>query len=307
MTITERIDRTTFIPEEYRGTVIPVPKSVKVELTSRCNYKCSFCAHGHLDGKHRDMDFQFFKCLARGMREAGVEELGLFYIGESMLYPHLVEAVKYAKEIGYPYVFLTSNGSLATPTLLQNLMIAGLDSLKWSLNFSDSLQFTEIAGVKRSIYDKVLENIKVAHALRNGGGYKTRLYASSIQYDGEQLQKMQQVVEDVRPYVDEHYWLPLYSFGGVTGDSKAVHGNPGRAGALRPPLPCWSVFKEGHVTCDGLLSACCFDSSNTWEMADLREVDFVEGWNSVAYQGLRKRHLEGDVHGTPCETCIYGK
>lgn len=305
MTITERIDQTTFIPDEYRRVVIPVPKSVKVELTSRCNYKCSFCAHGHLSGKHRDMDFQFFKCLVDSMLEAGVEELGVFYIGESTLYPHLADAIEYAKSSGMPYVFLTTNGSLATPSLLQKLMIAGLDSLKWSLNFSDSRQFSDIAGVKSSIYDKVLENIKVAHALRDGGGYKTRLYASSIRYDGEQLERMEKIVEEVKPYVDEHYWLPLYSFGGVTGDSKSVAGNPGRFEMMRPALPCWSVFKEGHVTCDGLLSACCFDSSDGWAMADLKEVSFKDGWNSLAYQYLRGRHLSGDVHGTPCEKCIY--
>ena len=307
MTITERIDRTTFIPEEYRHTVIPMPKSVKVELTSRCNYKCSFCAHGHLKGKGVDMDLGFFKCLVQGIREAGVEELGVFYIGESMLYPHLVEAVRYAKEIGFPYVFLTSNGSLATVPLLQALMSAGLDSLKWSLNFSDPMQFREIAGVKQSVFERVLANIKAARALRDIGGYKTRLYASSIRYDGEQFQRMEKVVQDVLPYVDEHYWLPLYSFGGVTGDTKSVAGNPGRHDAMRPPLPCWSVFKEGHVTCDGMLSACCFDSSNAWAMADLTEVPFAEGWNSIAFQYLRGRHLDGDVHDTPCETCIYGR
>jgi MoaA/NifB/PqqE/SkfB family radical SAM enzyme len=252
------------------------------------------------------MDFQFYKCLVDSMLDAGVEELGVFYIGESMLYPHLVDAVKYAKDKGMPYVFLTSNGSLASSKILQGLMGAGLDSLKWSLNFSDSLQFSEIAGVKQSIFDMVLTNIKIARALRDAGGYKTRLYASSIMYEGAQLLRMERVVEEVKPYVDEHYWLPLYSFGGVADNSQAVSGNPGRYGAMRPPLPCWSVFKEGHVTCDGMLSACCFDSSNDWAMADLREVSFVEGWNSIAYRELRKRHLEGDVRGTPCESCIYG-
>jgi mRNA-degrading endonuclease toxin of MazEF toxin-antitoxin module len=46
-------------------------------------------------------------------------------------------------------------------------------------------------------------------------------------------------------------------------------GNQGRVGALRKPLPCWSLFTEGHVTHDGRLSACCFDHDGRFEMGDL--------------------------------------
>ena len=37
---------------------------------------------------------------------------------------------------------------------------------------------------------------------------------------------------------------------------ETVGGNPGRLDAMRPPMPCWAVFKEGHITHDGKLSAC---------------------------------------------------
>ncbi len=42
-TITSRIDNVTGIPLSHRTEIIPPPRSVKVELTSRCNYVCSFC------------------------------------------------------------------------------------------------------------------------------------------------------------------------------------------------------------------------------------------------------------------------
>ena len=74
---------------------------------------------------------------------------------------------------------------------------------------------------------------------------------------------------------------------------------------MRPPLPCWSVFTEGHITKDGLLSACCFGNGSTTDlvMADLRQVDFMTGWNSAAYQALRRAHLSGDVSKTACAEC----
>jgi radical SAM protein with 4Fe4S-binding SPASM domain len=72
------------------------------------------------------------------------------------------------------------------------------------------------------------------------------------------------------------------------------------------PLPCWAVFSEGHVRVDGGLSACCFDADGKFVMGDLTKESFTEAWNSSVFQTLRKAHLSGDVHNTPCEQCIHG-
>jgi MoaA/NifB/PqqE/SkfB family radical SAM enzyme len=307
-TITKRIDAVTNIPEKYRGTVLPAPPSVKVELTSRCNFGCHFCAHKLGGKKFGDMDFDLFKKIAKEMREAGVEELGMFYIGESFLVNWLPEAIRYAKEeLKYPYVFLTTNGSIATPDRVEKVMSAGLDSLKWSFNHADEWQFREITTMAPHMFSNVIHNIKEAFRIRNEKGFKTKLYASSIKYQDEQLEKMEKAVEEIIDFVDEHYWLPLLSFGDQNSmDEEPVVGNPGRLETMRAPVPCWAVFREGHVTHTGLLSACCFDNSDKWVMADLKETSFMDAWNSVEYQELRRRHLNGDVHGTPCETCIHG-
>lgn len=310
--ISKRIDAVTAIPEGYRAEKIPAPKSVKIELTSRCNFKCSFCAHQQGGKEHGDMNFDVFMRLADEMRAAGVEELGMFYIGESMMCKWLPEAIAYAKNIGFPYVFLTTNGSLATREKVEALMEAGLDSLKFSYNNADEEQFRQITGLPSAHFEKIIQNIKDAWDLKRHG-YKTRLYASSIKYDGDQQDKMQKAVDRILPFVDEHYWLPLLSFGDQATEQEKemglspVVGNPGRLETMRAPLPCWAVFREGHITSEGKLSACCFDSSDSWEMADLTKVSFMKGWNSLAFQMLRRAHLAKDVHGTACESCIHGK
>lgn len=305
--ITERIDNITGLSEAYRGTVLPAPRSVKIELTATCNYHCSFCTKSlHKDAG--DMNRALYSRLIREMRDAGVEELGVFYIGESFTCKWLPEAIAEAKrEVGFPYVFLTTNGSASTPTKVHACMEAGLDSLKFSMNFYSEDQLKEVAGVSKVFWRKAIENLKAAHTVRREGGYTCGLYASSIAFDGVQGVQMQEVVDEIKPYVDEHYWLPLY---GMSGAAKAAGwkpqpGNPGRLDNPRPPLPCWSVFTEGHVTKDGLLSACCFGngSTDTLAMADLKQVSFMEGWNSQKYQDLRAAHLTLDVSGTACKEC----
>ena len=115
--ITDRIDAITQIPPERMRAILPAPKSVKVELSGRCNYRCGYCAlRTRVSQPTKDMDAALFRRLAAEMREAGVEELGMFYIGESFMNgPLLADCISYAKRIlEFPYVFLTTNGSLAT-------------------------------------------------------------------------------------------------------------------------------------------------------------------------------------------------
>ncbi|MDP6173028.1 MAG: SPASM domain-containing protein, partial [Rhodospirillales bacterium] len=168
------------------------------------------------------------------------------------------------KEAGFPYVFQTTNGRRAAP-------------------------------------DRVRDEVEAET------GHRCGLWALSIHYDGEQLDRMQEAVTLIEPYVGRHYWLPLYGQAGLTAGArgtKPVAGNVGRAGNMRDPLPCWSVFTEGHITYDGLLAACCFNHDGRFNMGDLNQMPFMEAWNSQVFQTLRQANLDLDVTGTACEKCI---
>lgn len=312
--ITSRIDAITKIPQEYLTETPPAPKSVKIEISPRCNLRCGFCALRTRQVQPKDdMDFAMFKRISKEMREAGVEEIGVFYLGESFMNSSLlVDCITYLKkELEFPYVFLTSNATLATRSRVAAVMDAGLDSLKWSVNAASPEQYADVMGVAGKGFEQALENITDAWDVRQKLGYKTGLYASSIAYDGEQQSKMQETIEArVKPFVDEHYWLPLYSMGSMATEREAelgyrpTAGNQGRIGALRDPLPCWSAFTEGHVTATGQLSACCFDADSRWTMGDLREMSFMEAWNSDKFKALRKAHIAKDLTGTVCADCV---
>jgi len=310
--ITERIDRITLLTETCRSETPPVPKSVKIELTARCDLKCFFCASAIRLREKADMSWNFFTRITGELRELGVEELGMFYLGESFLLPWLSQAIEYAKrDCGFPYVFLTTNGRLATADRVRACMEAGLDSLKFSFNFADAAQFTEVTGMKGRAHEHIVRNLKHARTVRDEvearTGERCGLFASSIQYDGEQRGRMAAAVAEIRPYVDEHYWLPLYGQPrpmSCTGGTRQSAGNPGRIGALRKPVPCWSLFTEGHITYDGRLSACCFDHDARFNMGDLQTNGFMQAWHSEKFRALRRANLAEDVSGTVCERCV---
>jgi len=166
-------------------------------------------------------------------------------------------------------------------------------------------------GVKAKLFRDSLNNLQAARAVRDSGGFKCGIYASSIQYDGEQAAKMQAMLEkEVLPYVDQHYYLPLYgqmtqwNESGTDLGYVPTAGNQGRIGALREPLPCWSAFTEAHVTADGILTACCFDSDGRFAMGDLTRQRFMDAWHSASFQALREAHLTKNVENTICEGCL---
>ena len=192
--ITERVDAITEITDERGLAAPPCPRSVKIELTARCNFNCSFCATGYKLRDKRDMDWDFYVKLLKELKADGVEEVGMFYLGESFILDWLPDAIKAAKDAGIEYVFLTSNGSLSTPDKVKACMEAGLGSLKFSLNYADEEQFCSIAQVKGSLFHTMVDNIKAARGIRDEGGYECGLYGSYIDYDGEQGERMAEMV-----------------------------------------------------------------------------------------------------------------
>ena len=134
MDIKEKIDFVTNISDArlMDGAIQKPPQSVKIELTARCNLRCKFCAvHTRKGSPPKDMTLDYFKKITMDMRLCNVREIGLFFLGESFTAPRLlIDACKWCKEIGIPYVFLTSNAVGAKTEYVEELMAAGLDSLK---------------------------------------------------------------------------------------------------------------------------------------------------------------------------------
>ena len=309
--ITRRVNRIRQLTADCAQTAPPAPKSVKIELTAHCDFECFFCASHTRPRQKSDMPREFFERIVAEMRGLGVEQLGVFYLGESFLCDWLPDAIRYAKQAcGYPHVFLTTNGRLATSDRVRECMLAGLDSLKFSLNFSSPRQFHAVTHLHANEYHTVVSNLKDACWIRDyvefSTGHRCGLYASSLCYDDKQERRMRKVVQEILPFVDEHYYLPLYGYAGLprrAGDD-AEHDC---AEALHKALPCWSLFTEGHITSDGHLSACCFDHSSRFHMGDLNRVSFLEAWHSPQFQRLREAHLKQEVCATVCAQCIAYK
>jgi hypothetical protein len=281
---------------KMNDAMLPVPERVYLELTGRCDLQCLHCA-GAMHERHRgDMDYTFFLRTAAMLRGLGVHQLGLGYLGEPFLCRWLPEAIHRAKrELGFPVVFLATNGRMATPERVRDCIEAGLDLLEFSYNFAGPDQFHYVTGAREQDYWKVDVNLIAARIVRDEvesrTGHRCVLVASSVRLDDEQPARMQRTLKRIQASVDAHHWRPLRGPMGAAGQP---------ADARRP---CASLFEQAHVTFDGRLSACAFDHDARFEMGDLKHETFLEAWNGERFGALRAAHLAGERRGTPCEGC----
>ena len=275
--------------------LLPVPKRVYLELTARCDLQCLHCAGAMHERERGDMDYVFFRRTAATLRSLGVRQLGLAYLGEPFLCRWLPEAIHHAKrELGFPFVFLTTNGRMATPERVRDCIAAGLDTLEFSYNFAGPDQFHYVTGAREQDYWKVDVNLIAARivrdAVRESTGHRCRLTASSVRLDDQQPRRMQRTLRRIRRSADAHYWKPLR--GPLALDAPAAQRRP-----------CVSLFEQAHITYDGRLSACALDHDRRFEMGDLKSETFLEAWNGARFGALRAAHLAGERRGTPCEGC----
>jgi len=304
-TITERVDRHTHVPREKFILNPPFPDAIKIELTSFCNYRCTFCASKRSLRPRGNMDVEFLHRILREAKSIGVKEMGMFLLGESMILKDLADHIRYAKEtVGIEYVFITTNGYLCTPEKMVPIIEAGLDSIKFSMNAGARDRYREMHNVDG--FDNVVENIKWLHTYLKENKIKTlRTCVSSIAMPDHMLE-LDKFRDMISEYVDEFYYLPLYNQAGHLGSYEytKIIGNPGRYANMVLSIPCWALFNAAKITWDGKLTACCFDHDTRFEIANLNDVTLLEAWNNEKFVEMRRQHLERDLKKSLCARCL---
>lgn len=179
---------------------------LRLELSNICNHACLFCPHRKMKRERREMDEVLVKNLMQQGSEVGIKKIGLFIYGEPFASKQLPEYIAFAKLLGYEYVYITTNGALATEERLKAVIDAGVDSIKFSINGGSRESYQLVH--QRDDYDKVLKHLKYAYNYRRENGNQFKILSSCVvtKYMGSEIEKHQQ---NIQPYVDELVFLEL--------------------------------------------------------------------------------------------------
>lgn len=110
----------------------PLPLSVQVDLTNRCNLSCTMCPIHYLDIEKTHIDFELLKKIIDNL-SGGVKEVALVGLGEPLTHPRLIDAIKYCKSRGKVTKITTNGLLLDNDDRIRELILSGLDSISFSI------------------------------------------------------------------------------------------------------------------------------------------------------------------------------
>lgn len=281
---------------------------LQLEVTNACNHKCYFCPNSDSTRPVRMMDVEFAKkIMADCAQLLGSGKKICFHMnGEPLLYKHLSELVKYSKELGYEYSFVTTNGSMATDEALVDLFESGLDSIKFSINAGTKETYLKLHG--RDDFDKAMHALVFSAAYRKEKGKNFKIFVSCVATK-DNYEELEDLNKYAKQYCDEIVFYYPCGYAGQNNrlahelrcDLSKLDIN---AFEIKHTSPCSVLWNSINVTCEGFLSLCCSESDNRLIVEDLNKQSVKEAWLGKRMQEIRKQHLEGKIQHMPCFSCI---
>lgn len=157
------------------------PRSVQMEITTRCNLTCAYCSHRELTDKS-DVPFERFLALLDKVDVARVDNVDFTGLGEPVMHRDLPAMVREVLRRGHPTdVRVVTNGTVMIPKRFEPLVEAGITSIAFSIDSLDPETFARSRGGAR--LEPVLENLEalVAYRERNGvSGLRIKIKAVLI-------------------------------------------------------------------------------------------------------------------------------
>ena len=131
---------------------------IRVLVTNKCNYRCSFCHNeGQSKMEHRElMTFENFRKLIDFLKEQPISEIN-FSGGEPFLNPEIVEMIQYANEHMKCDLSCATNLSLISERQINSLANT---RIKFNIQFpfASNNEFAESTGI--GTLDNIVANIK---------------------------------------------------------------------------------------------------------------------------------------------------
>ena len=104
--------------KKYLKESPPIPKLMHIELSNACNHACLFCSNPLMQRKKKIADDKLVYKVLNEASDIGVKEVGLYSTGEPFIFKELDKIISHCKKLKFEYIFISSNGAMATPIKL---------------------------------------------------------------------------------------------------------------------------------------------------------------------------------------------
>jgi radical SAM protein with 4Fe4S-binding SPASM domain len=149
------------------------PLNVELDITNRCNLRCTMCLHSHplyYRRRRHDLASDVFRRIAESIFPV-TRSLSLSYGAESLLHPGFPQFVKVSAEYCVPRIGVNTNGLCLTESMVEAMVEHGLHHLGVSLDAAtpETYDGIRIGGDFR----KVMDNLRMVRRVRERTGSPT--------------------------------------------------------------------------------------------------------------------------------------
>lgn len=191
----------------------PYPKAIEVEVTTRCNLRCTICEHTYWKEPSRDMSFEEFKKIIDQFPK--LKWIGVTGIGSSFLNKDFLKMLRFLKSKSI-YVEMFDSFTQIDEKVARELIEIGVDKIYLSIEAATKETYEKIrVGAN---FEKVLDNVKALIRLKKE--MKTPIPELWFHYitTKDNVHEMPQFVELVHSLKAEEtggtllYWTDLLAF-----------------------------------------------------------------------------------------------
>ncbi len=251
------------------------PRFIQLETVTKCNAKCPFCPQNEIVRDPARMPTKTWKKIIDDTRGWGVTYRP-FLTNEPFVDNRMPEIVRYIKDHDpSARVEFNTNGELVTEKLAGELLAAGVDIMRFSID-----------GLSRETYEpsrigidfqKVMDRVQGFLSLWDQGGYRDRVFTEIRMIEvPENAHEVQGYREFWQPKCSEVLVTKLYQWPWTGQRPEDV--------VLKP---CLKILDELFFYTNGKATLCCWDVHEKAVIGDVNQQSVQDIWEGYTAQCLR--------------------
>lgn len=279
------------------------PKYFTIETCNNCNAHCIMCPKGRKGTRNLElMEDSLFDKIAEELSHYNqwIEMICLNSDGEPLLDKNIAAKIRKLKEIGIKYVNISTNAQLLRKDKVQELLEAGLDDIRISI---DGYQKETYEHIRKGLnYDIVKENVLNLIEMRNLAKSSMEIRIRMVELDenaGERKEWLNYWKSKVNE-TDKVQLMPMHTWSGKVAQEEREHI------LFYADKPCISVFSSFTINYDGIVQLCDSDIEQQVVVGNVKNESIQEIWRGEKFEWIRRCHANGERnHINICQGCDH--